>query len=136
MALQAHQAPSNKHLHGPSSKHTAHTDMSISGHISLERMYSVNDLLSTRTVKSASREEQSGEMMLVKFYALLNKAEQGTLENGNSELLSDADYIKAFQEISSFPIIFSTVHLLLQSPIPDFLKEKRKGVCVRGGGET
>lgn len=95
-------------------------------------MYSVNDLLSTRTVKSASREEQSGEMMLVKFYALLNKAEQGTLENGNSELLSDADYIKAFQEISSFPIIFSPIHLLLQSPIPDFLKEKRKKekVCV------
>ena len=47
--------------------------------------------------------------MFIKLYALLNKSEQEkeALETGNSELLSDADYMKAFQEIFSFPIIFS-----------------------------
>lgn len=46
-------------------------------------------------------------MMFIKLYALLNKSEQKALETGNSELLTDADYMKAFQEIFSFPITFS-----------------------------
>jgi len=64
---------------------------------------------STRTVKSVSRKAQSGEKMFMKLDALLNKLEQEqeTLETGNSELLSDADYMKAFQEMFSFPIVFS-----------------------------
>ena len=47
--------------------------------------------------------------MFMKLDALLNKLEQEqeTLETGNSELLSDADYMKAFQEMFSFPIVFS-----------------------------
>lgn len=58
----------------------------------------------TRTVKSVSRKAHSGEMMFIKLYALCSKSEeeQEALEAKNSELLSNA-----FQEIFSFPIIFS-----------------------------
>lgn len=62
---------------------------------------------STRIIKSVSKKAQAGGDV-IKLYMLLNKLqEQEALETGSSELLSDADYMKAFQEIFSFPIIFS-----------------------------
>lgn len=73
----------------------AHTDVSISD-IFLWNEYNLLWLYSsTRTVKSASRKAQPGEMVFFKLYALLNKSE-GILQNQNSELLGDVDYIKTF----------------------------------------
>lgn len=70
--------------------------------------------------------------MFINLSVLLNKSEQEqeARETGDSELLSGADYMKAFQEIFSFPIILSQIHLFLQSSFPDslFFKKGVRGV--------